>query len=69
MEAGFIEKDVMFLMIDLQQLARLFRTLSCEILDEELWLLRSFEMNLGSRSHILSYALTSKTSSSIYSSS
>jgi hypothetical protein len=39
MEAGLVEEDVMLLMIDLQQLARLLCTLGRETLDPELRLL------------------------------
>jgi hypothetical protein len=68
MKAGLVEEDVMLLMIDLQQLARLLCTLGRETLDPELRLLGGLEMDPGSRSHVSGYTLTSKASSSIYSS-
>jgi hypothetical protein len=65
MEAGLVEEDVMLLMVDLQQLACLFRALSREALDVILWLLRSFEMNTGPRSHVQCCAVTREASLSV----
>lgn len=44
-EAGLIKEDVVFLMVDLEQLTCLFSTLSRQTFDEILRFLRSIKMN------------------------
>jgi hypothetical protein len=52
MKSRLIEKYVMLLMVDLQKLTGLVRTLSSESLDIELWSLRRLKVNFRPSCHI-----------------
>lgn len=52
MEPRLVEEDVVLLVIHLQELACLFRTLGTETLDVKLRLLRSSKVNFRSCRHV-----------------